>query len=185
MCQSCARQLYTVVRHVLAGSGLEGRRNARDSCGEVAEWVKAAVGSGRQESQNRPEVDDLSPVFLGTAFAAGWRMRPCTHGRSLSLGHEDDIRGDVAAHDRPPFLIGRRAESEDPFVGEPRQGHRRPSGNRLPPDIRPAVACARRYKRLLPSPDHSAGIVTLENSLGGLPSSGTTAIRSPRGSREL
>jgi len=68
-------------------------------------------------------------------------MRPCIHVRSLSLGHEDNIRGDVAPHDRPSFLIGRRAESEDPFVGEPRQWHRRSSGNRLPPDIHPAVAC--------------------------------------------
>ena len=60
----------------------------------------------------------------------------------LSLGHEDDIRGDVAAHDRPSFLIGRGAESEDPLVGKPREGHRRP----------PAIGCrgvlaALRYNR--------------------------------------
>ena len=35
----------------------------------------------------------------------------------------------------------------------------------------------------LPSPDHSAGTVTFGKSLGGAPSSGTTAIRSFRGTQ--
>ena len=53
------------------------------SCGEVAEWPKAAVCQGCQESENGPEIDDFRPVFY---WDVGWPWLP-NDGPWTKFGH--------------------------------------------------------------------------------------------------
>ena len=53
------------------------------SCGEVAEWPKAAVCQGCQESENGPEIDDFRPVSY---WDVGWPWLP-NDGPWTKFGH--------------------------------------------------------------------------------------------------